>query len=314
MTQVNNEFLMLPLLNICYLQYPLSTVITAGRRIEHLSSVISYEHTDISVPPANEPAPVEASAAAENENSDTVVSDSGEQPPETPQSTVAAQVVADHSDDTDEIPQDSFIIENLFAEFYGSDDAPASGSKSDKFSFRQDEQLAPDTGKKRKTGRLQEDKHSDSKLKAETASTSLKQEAAKSGLMFDSAVKPAESIEGETAEMTDGESGSKLSHKRRQRRDEPDDDEAFAEESENADTLKFEHSDRNLEKQSHFADKLSTGSSASKKLSESKLPREEISEEEQARQDVRKRQRKAQQAEKAKADADAKVSEAFNKI
>ena len=273
----------------------------------------TFDDTDIPVPPANETVPVEAPAAAENENSDTVVPDSGEQPPETPQSTIPAKV-ADHSDDTDEIPQDSFIIENLFAEFYGSDDAPASGSKSDKFSFRQDEQPAPDTGKKRKAGRLQEDMHSDSKLKAETASTSLKQDAAKSGLMFGSAndVKPAESIESETAEMTDGESGSKLSHKRRQRRDEPDDD-ALTEESESADTLKFEHTDRNLEKQSHFADKLSTGSSASKKLSESKLPREELSEEEQARQDVRKRQRKAQQAEKAKADADAKVSEAFNK-
>gem|GEM_PF-4094119 len=164
---------------------------------------------------------------------------------------------------------------------------------------------------------MQEDKHVDSKLKAETASTSLKQDAAKSGLMFDSAVKPAESIEGETAEMTDGESGSKLSHKRRQRRGEPDEDEALAEESENADTLKFEHSDRSLEKQSHFADKLSTGSSASKKLSESKLPREKISEEEKARQDVRKRQRKAQQAEqvkkKAETTVDDKVSETFDK-
>ena len=112
------------------------------------------DDTDISVPPANEPAPVEASAAAENENGVTVVPDSGEQPPETPQSTIPA-TVTDHSDDTDEIPQDSFIIENLFAEFYGSDEAPASGSKSDKFSFRQDEQPAPNTGKKRKTGRLQ---------------------------------------------------------------------------------------------------------------------------------------------------------------
>ena len=268
-----------------------------------------FDDTDIPIPPENEPAPVEILAAAEA----PAVPDNGEQQPETPQSAVTAQVVADHSDDTDEIPQDSFIIENLFAEFYGSDEAPASSSKSDKFSFRQEEQSASDTGKKRKTGLIQEDKHSDSKLKAETASTSLKQDAAKSGLIFDSAVKPAESIEGETAEMTDGESGSKLSHKRRQRRDEPDEDEALMEESENADTLKFEHSDRNLEKQSHFADKLSTGSSASKKLSESKLPREKISEEEQARQDVRKRQRKAQQAEKAKADADAKVSEAFNK-
>ena len=274
-------------------------------------TTFKFDDTDIPIPPANETVPVEAPAA----NETPAVSDNGEQPPETPQSTIPAKV-ADHSDDTDEIPQDSFIIENLFAEFYGSDDAPASGSKSDKFSFRQDEQPAPDTGKKRKTGRLQEDMHGDSKLKAETASTSLKQDAAKSGLMFDSAVKPAESIEGETAEMTDGESGSKLSHKRRQRRDEPDDD-ALTEESESADTLKFEHSDRNLEKQSHFADKLSTGSSASKKLSESKLPREEISEEEQARQDVRKRQRKAQQDEQAKKKAettvDDKVSETFDK-
>ena len=272
-----------------------------------------FDDTDIPVPPANETVPVEIPAPDET----PAVPDNGEQHPETPQNTVAEQVIADHGDDTDEIPQDSFVIENLFAEFYGSDETPASGSKSDKFSFRQDEQPAPDTGKKRKAGRLQEDTHVDSKLKAETASTSLKQDAAKSGLMFDSAVKPAESIEGETAEMTDGESGSKLSHKRRQRRDEPDDDDALAEESGNADTLKFEHSDRNLEKQSHFADKLSTGSSASKKLSESKLPREEISEEEQARQDVRKRQRKAQQAEQAKKKAettvDDKVSETFDK-
>ena len=275
-------------------------------------TTFKFDDTDISVPPANEPAPVEILAAAEA----PAVPDNGEQQPETPQSTVAAQVAADHSDDTDEIPQDSFIIENLFAEFYGSDEASASGSKSDKFSFRQDEQPAPDTGKKSKTGRLQEDMHGDSKLKAETTSTSLKQDAAKSGLMFGSAVKPAASIEGETAEVTDGESGSKLSQKRRQRRDEPDDD-ALTEESENSDTLKFEHSDRNLEKQSHFADKLSTGSSASKKLSESKLPREEISEEEQARQDVRKRQRKAQQAEQAKkkveTTVDDKVSETFDR-
>ncbi len=272
-----------------------------------------FNDTDIPAPSANEPAPVEAPAGDET----PAVPDNREHQPETPQGIVAVQVVSDHSDDTDEIPQDSFIIENLFAEFYGSDEAPAGGSKSDKFSFRQDEQPAPDTGKKCKAGRLQEDMHGDSKLKAETASTSLKQDAAKSGLMFDSAVKPAESIEGETAEMTDGERISKLSHKRRQRRDEPDDDEAFAEESGNADTLKFEHTDRNLEKQSHFADKLSTGSSASKKLSESKLPREEISEEEQARQDVRKRQRKAQQAEQAKKKAettvDDKVSETFDK-
>ena len=211
-----------------------------------------FDDTDIPAPAANEPVPVEAPAADET----PAVPDNGEHQPETPQGIVAAQVIPNHSDDTDEIPQDSFIIENLFAEFYGSDDAPASGSKSDKFSFRQDEQPAPDTGKKRKTGRLQEDMHGDSKLKAETASTSLKQDAAKSGLMFSSenAVKPAESIKGETAEMTDGESGSKLSHKRRQRRDEPDDD-ALTEESESADTLKFEHTDRNLEKQSHFADK-----------------------------------------------------------
>ena len=274
-------------------------------------TTFKFDDTDIPAPAVNETVPVEASEAAEI----PAGPDNSEQQPETPQSTTASQVIPNHSDDTDEIPQDSFIIENLFADFYGSDEAPASGSKSDKFSFRQDEQPAPDTGKKRKTGRLQDDKQGDSKLKAETASTSLKQDAAKSGLMFGSAnaVKTAKSIEGETAEMTDGESGSKLSHKRRQRRDEPDDDDALAEESGNADTLKFEHSDRNLEKQSHFADKLSTGSSASKKLSESKLPREEISEEEQARQDVRKRQRKAQQAEKAKVDADAKVSEAFNK-
>ncbi|MBP3854069.1 MAG: hypothetical protein IK990_00470 [Ruminiclostridium sp.] len=272
-----------------------------------------FDDTDIPAPAVNETVPVEAPAAAET----PAVPDNSEQQPETPQSTVAAQVIPNHSDDTDEIPQDSFIIENLFAEFYGSDEAPASGSKSDKFSFRQDEQPAPNTGKKRKAGRLQEDMHGDSKLKAETASTSLKQDAAKSGLMFGSAVKSAESIEGETAEMTDGESGSKLSHKRRQRRGEPDEDEALAEESENADTLKFEHSNRSLEKQSHYADKLSTGSSASKKLSESKLPREEISEEEQARQDVRKRQRKAQQAEQAKKKAettvDDKVSETFDK-
>ena len=209
-----------------------------------------FDDTDIPAPAVNETVPVEAPAAAET----PAVPDNGEQQPKTPQSIVAAQVAADHSDDTDEIPQDSFIIENLFAEFYGSDEAPASGSKSDKFSFRQDEQPAPNTGKKRKAGRLQEDMHGDSKLKAETASTSLKQDAAKSGLMFGSAVKSAESIEGETAEMTDGESGSKLSHKRRQRRDEPDDD-ALTEESESADTLKFEHTDRNLEKQSHFADK-----------------------------------------------------------
>ena len=281
-----------------------------------------FDDTNIPAPAANEPAPVESPAAAET----PAVPDNGEHQPETPQSTVAAQVVADHSDDTDEIPQDSFIIENLFAEFYGSDEAPASGSKSDKFSFRQDEQPASDTGKKRKTGRLQEDMHGDSKLKAETTSTSLKQDAAKSGLMFRSvnAVKSAESIEGETAEMTDGESGSKLSDKRRQRRDEPDDDDALAEESGNADTLKFEHTDRTLEKQSHFADKLSTGSSAGKKLSESKQTREEISEEEQARQDVRKRQRKAAQSEKAKAQKeektenggsaiDDKVSETFDR-
>ena len=284
-----------------------------------------FDDTDIPVPTANEPAPVEAPAAAENEKSDTVVPDGGEQQTETPQSTTAVQVIFDHNDDTDEIPQDSFVIENLFAEFYGSDEAPASGSKSEKFSFRQGEQVVSDTGKKRKAGRLQEDKLGDSKLKAETASTSLKQDTAKSGLMFGSAatVKPAESIEVDTSETVDGESSSKLSHKRRQRRDEPD-DEALSEESENADTLKFEHTDRTLEKQSHFADKLSTGSSAGKKLSESKQKREEVSEEEQARQDVRKRQRKAAQAEKAKAQkeekpenggsaVDKKVAEAFDR-
>ena len=132
-----------------------------------------FDDTDIPIPPANETVPVEALAGDET----PAVSDSGEHQPETPQSTVAA------------------------------DDAPASGSKSDKFSFRQDEQPTPDTGKKRKAGRLQEDMHSDSKLKAEMSSTSLKQDAAKSGLMFGSAVKSAESIEGETAETTDGESG-----------------------------------------------------------------------------------------------------------
>ena len=264
-----------------------------------------FDDTDIPAPAANEPAPIEAPAGGET----PAVPDNSEQQPETPQGTVAAQVIPDHSDDTDEIPQDSFIIENLFADFYGSDDAPASGSKSEKFSFRQNEQ--PDTDKKRKISRLQEDVTSDSKLKAESGNTALQQETANSSLVFSpDAVKPVDSIEGESA---DGEGKSKLSLKRRQRIDEPEEDEALSEESERADTLKFEHSDRSLEKQSLFADKLSTGSSASKKLTDGKLPREEISEEEQARQDVLKRQRKAQQAEKAKADADAKVSEAFNK-
>ncbi|MBO6302527.1 MAG: hypothetical protein J6N15_08840, partial [Ruminiclostridium sp.] len=262
-----------------------------------------FDNADIPAPTANKTVPVEAPAAAENENGDIAVPDNGEQQPETLQSTIPAKVAADQRDDTDEIPQDSFVIENLFADFYGSDEAPASGSKSEKFSFRQEEQAAPDTGKKRKTGRLQEDKLGESKLKAETVSTSLKQDTAKSGLMFGSAaaVKPLESIEGDTSATVEGESSSKLSHKRRQRRDEPDDDKPLSEESEKADTLKFEHTDRTLEKQSHFADKLSTGSSAGKKLSESKQTREEVSEEEQARQDVRKRQRKAAQAEKAKA-------------
>ena len=285
-----------------------------------------FDNADIPAPTANKTVPVEAPAAAENENGDIAVPDNGEQQPETLQSTIPAKVAADQRDDTDEIPQDSFVIENLFADFYGSDEAPASGSKSEKFSFRQEEQAAPDTGKKRKTGRLQEDKLGESKLKAETVSTSLKQDTAKSGLMFGSAaaVKPLESIEGDTSATVEGESSSKLSHKRRQRRDEPDDDKPLSEESEKADTLKFEHTDRTLEKQSHFADKLSTGSSAGKKLSESKQTREEVSEEEQARQDVRKRQRKAAQAEKAKAQkeektenggsaVDDKVSETFDR-
>lgn len=72
-----------------------------------------FDDTDIPAPAANEPVPVETPAADET----PAVPDNGEQQPETPQSIVAAQVVADHSDDTDEIPQGSFIIENLFAEF-----------------------------------------------------------------------------------------------------------------------------------------------------------------------------------------------------
>ena len=48
----------------------------------------------------------------------------------------------------------------FFADFYGSDEAPTSESKPEKFSFRQDEQSEPDTGKKRKAGRLQEDESS----------------------------------------------------------------------------------------------------------------------------------------------------------
>ena len=62
-----------------------------------------FDDTDIPAPAANEPVPVGAPAADET----PAVPDNSKQQPETPQSIVAAHVVADHSDDTDEIPQDS---------------------------------------------------------------------------------------------------------------------------------------------------------------------------------------------------------------
>ena len=231
-----------------------------------------------------------------------------EQQAETSEETTATQQATDRRDIPDEAPQDNSIIENLFAEFYGRDDAADDSAKpSGKFEFKKSEQPASDTDKKRKSSRLQEETKADSKLKAETASTSLKQDTEKSSLSFNSASAVGVDIT-DAVEETQSKRRTALKDKR---------EDALSEESENAETLKFEHNDRSLEKKLHFADKLSTGSSASKKLSESKLPREEISEEEQARQNVRKRQRKAQQAEQAKKKAettvDDKVSETFDK-
>ena len=275
---------------------------TQPSALQFEDKTFKFSETDTPAPIRNEPQPA-VEPVGVPDNADTTV-----QQTEAPIAASTAPVIP-RSDDTDEIPPDNSIIESLFADFYGSDDAPASGSKSEKFSFRQDEQ--PDTDKKRKSSRLQEDVTADSKLKTEAGNIALQQETAKSSLIFcPGAVKPTDSIEGEAA---DGEGKSKLSLKRRQRSDEPDDDETLSEESERADALKFEHSDRNFEKQSHFADKLSTGSASSKKLTDSKRVKEELSPEEAHLQEVRKQQRKAQQAEKAKADVDAKVSEAFDK-
>lgn len=221
-----------------------------------------------------------------------------EQQAETPEETTAAQQATDRRDIPNEAPQDNSIIENLFAEFYGRDNATDDSAKpSGKFEFKKSEQPASDTDKKRKSSRLQEETKTDSKLKTETESTSLKQDTEKSSLAFVSAV----AVDGDAAD-----SAEKTKSKRRIALKDKRED-ALSEESENADTLKFEHTDRSLEKQSHFADRLSDGSAASKKLKANKGVVEEVSPEDAKRQDVRKQQRKAQQAEIAKMKAGASV-------
>lgn len=81
-----------------------------------------------------------------------------EQQTETPEDTIAAQQAADRRDIPDEPPQDNSIIENLFAEFYGRDDATDDSVKpSGKFEFRKNEQAEGDTYKKRKTSRLHDE-------------------------------------------------------------------------------------------------------------------------------------------------------------
>lgn len=220
-----------------------------------------------------------------------------EQQAETPEEKTAAQQATDRRDIPDESPQDNSIIENLFAEFYGRDDATDDSAKqSGKFEFRKNELTEGDTEKKRKASRLQDDTKADSKLKPETESTSLKQNTEKSSLSFVSAAVAGE--DADSAEEPKSKRRTALKDKR---------EDALSEESENADTLKFERTDRSLEKQSHFADKLSDCSAASKKLKANKGVVEEVSVEEAKRQEVRKQQRKAQLAEIAKMKVGASV-------